>query len=115
MKVYELPAVRTINGDIDIDMQTISKGVVANWLEKEAVVNYMKSGFVYAAIAEINHDIFTGETIPYEAVIYTDKKYRWTSELLYYVETYNVKPEKDFIEHALKNKEVHLTKADFRN
>ena len=60
----------------------------------------------FLASAEIYHDIFSGETIPYEAVIMTDGKYRWASELLYYVERYNLQLETEFVNIALKDKKV---------
>ena len=69
----------------------------------------MKSGIIYGAKPEILYDAFSDKPIPYESLVVTDGKYKWTTELLYYVENYNMILPSTFVENALKNKKVTIT------
>lgn len=76
------------------------------------LIVYMKSGVNIAAIAQVDYDVFTGKLIPYDSIVYSDGKYRWTSELIYYVEKYGLLPQEDFIKHALSEGRVKITVED---
>lgn len=80
---------------------------------QQAIVDYLKSGFIFGAYPEILYDAFSHKRIPYESIIYTDGKYRWTSELIYYVENYNLILPDYFVERALSNK-ICITEADLK-
>lgn len=75
---------------------------------KSEIVQYLKSAFPFAAKPQCLVDVFSGERIPMESLEMTDGKYRWPSELLYYVEKYNLSLPTEFVEHALETKTVRL-------
>ena len=72
----------------------------------------MKSGVVYGAKAEVLHDVFSNVSIPYESLVLTDGKYKWSTELMYYVEQYNLRVPNELIQLALKDKKVQITQDD---
>lgn len=79
---------------------------------QDEIVAYLKSGVVYGAKPEIMHDNFTHEKIPYESLVMTDGHYRWSSELLYYVEKYNMMLPKEFVSIINKDRKVRVTQSD---
>lgn len=68
---------------------------------KERVLSYLKSKKADAVAAGRATDVLTGKTIPGEFSCYTDGVYAWRSDLIYYVEKYNLNPGDDFINHVL--------------
>lgn len=65
--------------------------------EKNRVMLYLKRGHVTAASSTRFTDAFTGDTIPGEALCYTDGEYAWRSDLCYYFEKYNFVLPPEFI------------------
>lgn len=76
------------------------------------IINYMKSAVVYGARPEVLYDVFSNERIPYESLVMTDGYFKWSSELLYYVEKYNLVLPKEFIDRVNKDKTVKISKDD---
>ena len=74
------------------------------------IIDYMKSAIVYGARPEILYDAFSNEKIPYESLVMTDGYFRWSSELLYYVEKYNLILPKEFVDRVNKDKTVKISK-----
>lgn len=113
MKLYELPKVKTYKNDIEFTQDTVVRSIPKiKPAYHSKVLSYLKDGVSISAMAHVNHDVFTGEMIPYEALVYTDGKYRWTSEAVYYVEKYGLMLEKDFIQHVLKEGAVKIKESD---
>ena len=84
--------------------------VLAGYVQKKPnphqsrILHYMKNSLVFAANAEYLHDAFTGESIDAENVLMTDGEYRWDSGLIYYIEKYNFKIPKEFIDRVMEVK-----------
>lgn len=113
ININNLQKVKTYMGDTSISQENIAKSVSSEkYNSQQQLIDYLKSGVDFAAIAELNHDVFSGQLIPYEALILTDGKYQWTSELIYYVENYNLKLEKEFTDYAIKEGTVKITQED---
>lgn len=79
---------------------------------QDDAVKYMKSAVVYGARPEILHDAFSDEIIPYESLVMTDGHFKWSSELLYYVEKYNLILPKEFMDQVEEDKTVKITGED---
>ena len=79
---------------------------------QDEIINYMKSAIVYGARPEILYDVFSSERIPYESLVITDGYFKWSSELLYYVEKYNLVLPTEFIDRANKDKTVKVNEND---
>ena len=79
---------------------------------QDEIIKYMKSAVVYGARPEVLYDVFSNERIPYESLVMTDGYFKWPSELLYYVEKYNLVLPKEFIDRVTKDKTVKISKND---
>lgn len=79
---------------------------------QDTIIEYMKSAVEFGARPEILFDTFSHEAIPYESMVMTDGHFRWSSELLYYVEKYNLILPKEFVEVANKEKKVKIKKEE---
>ena len=63
---------------------------------RDRIIEYLKAGKkTYCAVGRAR-DRFSGEEIPGEWCGMTDGEYSWTSELIYYVEKYNLRLNSDF-------------------
>ena len=91
---YELPSIR----------DAIYQDTVSN---KRTLVSYLKKGKPFAAAPAINKDVLSGERIPGELLMLTDGVYEWRSDLVYYIEKYNLKLPDDFIKHVLDQQDVN--------
>ena len=67
------------------------------------IINYMKKCKVSSDSPAIVTDIFTGEPINATLSCMNDGKYAWRSDLIYYIEKYNLKLPDDFIIHVINN------------
>ena len=65
------------------------------------VLNHLKSGEIVACAAGRARDVFTDKTITEELKLMTDGKYEWRSDIIFYVEKYNLRLPDDFEEHCL--------------
>lgn len=71
---------------------------------KARVLHYLKGQEIIAAAPGIMRDAFTGERIRGEMLLYSDGKYYWGSETIFYFEKYNLQLPKDFICRAISAK-----------
>ena len=72
-------------------------------VDKEKILKYLRSGTRGAVAAGYAKDVLTGDKIDGELCCYTDGKYAWRSDTVYYFEKYNIKLPEEFIKHALAN------------
>lgn len=69
--------------------------------EKEAVIQYLKNGKEIGYAPAIVRDVLNPEVhLPYLEFMH-DGKYGWRSDLIYYVEKYDMELPQEFIDHAL--------------
>ncbi len=113
IRVRELPVIHLYDMDTENkEMYFKYKFCKEKYKGQDEVLEYMKSGVVYGAKAEVLHDVFSNASIPYESLVLTDGNYKWSTELMYYVEQYNLRVPNELIELALKDKKVHITQDD---
>lgn len=67
---------------------------------KEEILNYLRRGEVRAAQPGIGRDVFTGERFGGGKLLLGDHNYGWTTDLIYYVEKYNMRLPKEFEEYV---------------
>ncbi len=70
---------------------------------KNIILDYLKHGRDVASSPGYLYDKINGETLLRNPTCYTDGKYYWRSDLIYYYEKYNVELPDDFIKYVLKN------------
>ena len=86
----------------DINLPYIKDMISAEAIEgKKKVLDYLKSAEIVAVSPSIPRDIITGERIPGDFCYYSDGKYSWRSDTIYYFERYNLRLEDEFIQHVL--------------
>ncbi len=66
------------------------------------LINYMKTHGETKCVCGLARDIISGKTIGTRTII-SDGVFRWTNDLIYYVENYNLKLNDDFIQYVLNN------------
>ena len=69
--------------------------------EKEKVIKYMKKCKVVAVAPAIVRDIINPNNKIAELCLMTDGKYEWRSDIIYYVEKYDMELPEEFIQHVL--------------
>lgn len=69
--------------------------------EKEKVIEYMKKCRIEAASPAIVTDLIDSKNRITELYSMTDGKYAWRSDVIYYVEKYDMELPEDFIQHVL--------------
>lgn len=69
---------------------------------KKDIVDYLKRGTITSASPSGIYDVINGEKIDTELQMMNDGKYAWRSDLIYYVEKYNMKLPDDFINHIFR-------------
>ena len=69
---------------------------------KSEIVEYLKNGKVEAAVVAKARDVLTGKHIPMEWLSMTDGEYAWETNLIYYVEKYNLLLPDEFVKHVLE-------------
>lgn len=70
---------------------------------KDIVLRYLKNGKKGACAAGRAIDFISGEVIPGALCCYTDGKYGWRSDTIFYFEKYNLKLEDEFLSYVLDN------------
>ena len=90
-EIYEDTSLPSIHDYISSDEQK----------NKNKILDYLKKGQIKACAAGKAIDIFTGEVIPNELSYMTDGQYEWRSDLIHYVQKYNLILDKQFIKHVL--------------
>jgi hypothetical protein len=71
------------------------------YAEKQAVLNYLKTAGKEKCTCGLVKDIVTGE-VHGTSLLYKDDKFSWITDIIYYIEKYNFRPDEKFIEHVLK-------------
>ena len=71
--------------------------------EKDRVLLYLKNAKKGAISPGNIKDVITGEKISGEFCCYNDGEYAWRSDVIYYVEKYNLKLDANFIKHILRS------------
>ncbi len=69
--------------------------------EKETVIKYMRSCKVTSASPAIITDLINPNIKFAELCSMTDGKYAWRSDVIYYVEKYDMELPEEFIKHVL--------------
>jgi len=70
--------------------------------EKEKVVQYMKRSEVIAAAPAIVRDVLNPEVKIPELLLMSDGKYQWRSDIIYYVEKYDLELPEEFVNYVLE-------------
>lgn len=71
--------------------------------DKDKVLKYMKKCRVLAAAPAILQDVISGKPINKELTFMTDGVYGWRSDLIYYIDKYDLKIPTDFLNRAIAN------------
>ncbi len=69
--------------------------------EKKRILSYLRSGTVVSAAPGIMKDVLNGEPTGREMLVYSDGQYAWKSDVIYYVEKYNMRLPEEFIDHIM--------------
>jgi hypothetical protein len=69
--------------------------------EKEKVIKYMKECKITAVAPARVTDLINPEMKISELCMMTDGKYEWRSDVIYYVEKYDMELPEEFIQHVL--------------
>lgn len=69
--------------------------------EKEKVIKYMRSCTITSASPAIITDLINPDIKFAELYCMTDGKYGWRSDVIYYVEKYDMELPEEFIQHVL--------------
>lgn len=91
--------------------------------EKSKVIEYMKKSKVIAVAPAIVRDIINPNNKIPELFLMTDGKYEWRSDVIYYVEKYDMELPEEFIEYVLSeinknglvSKELLQRKKDYND
>lgn len=74
----------------------------SKYKNQEIIIDYLNNGLITMTQASYARDVFTGEVINKEKTFMNDGVYAWNSDLVYYVERYNLKLPDEFETHVLK-------------
>ncbi len=86
------------------DMPSIKSLIQKKELEnKKKILKYLRNGSKGATAAGVAYDVLTGEPIQGEFCCFNDGEYVWRSDIIYYVEKYNLKLEPSFIKKCIEN------------
>ena len=69
--------------------------------EKKKVLEYMKKGEIIAVAPAIIKDVINPEIRLPELFLMSDGKYEWRSDVIYYVEKYDMALPDEFVQHVL--------------
>lgn len=109
--VRELPSINLYSID-DGKPQFKYKFAKGKYKGQDKIIDYMKSAIAYGARPEILYDAFSNKAIPNESLVMTDGHFRWSSELLYYVENYNLILPKEFVDIIKRDVKVKVKVED---
>ena len=68
---------------------------------QDKILHFLRNGKIELARLSRVRDIFTGERIPYEALVMSDGDYFWSNTLAWYVEKYNLRMPEEFEAYIL--------------
>ena len=69
---------------------------------KDKIINYMKNCKITSASPAIITDLINPEIKLTELYCMTDGKYGWRSDVIYYVEKYDMELPEEFVQHVLQ-------------
>ena len=75
--------------------------------EKEIVLKYLKTAGEKRAFCGLIKDVID-DSIHGSSVLFRDDTYSWLSDIVYYVERYNFRPEEEFIKYVLSKQNVRF-------
>jgi hypothetical protein len=70
--------------------------------EQTRVAAYLRNGTSFMASVALPRDVITGKRFPGETLVMHDGKYCWSTDLVYYVEKYNLRLPVEIEQHILK-------------
>lgn len=70
--------------------------------KKAEILSYLRNAEVIAAAPGIMKDVLTGKRTGLEMLLYSDGRYIWKSEVIYYVEKYDMELPEAFIAHIME-------------
>ena len=70
--------------------------------EKKKVIEYMKKCKIMAVAPAIVTDLVNPEIKFTELFLMSDGKYEWRSDVIYYVEKYDMELPEEFVQHVLQ-------------
>ncbi|MBQ2942642.1 MAG: hypothetical protein IJD97_10475 [Clostridia bacterium] len=71
---------------------------------KAKILEYLRNGKIEAYAPGRVKDIISGQYIDCDLCCYTDGKYEWRSDTIYYFDKYNLKLDDGFILYVLRTK-----------
>ncbi len=71
---------------------------------KKQIIDYLKRGKAIAAAAGRARDMFTDEPIKGELLCLSDGEFEWRSDVIYYVDRYNLQLSEEFVKHVVNMK-----------
>ena len=84
------------------DLPSIKTMIHKPMKEKEKVLEYMKNAEHIGYMPGIARDVFHPEIWTTDLSLMSDGKYQWRSDIIYYVEKYDMELPEEFVEHALR-------------
>lgn len=72
--------------------------------EKKKIIEYMKKCKIIATVPAVVRDIVNPNNRVPELFLMSDGKYEWRSDVIYYVEKYDIELPEEFIKHVLSQK-----------
>ena len=67
--------------------------------QKAEILSYLRNAEIIAAAPGIMKDVLTGESTGREELLYSDGKYVWKSDMIYYVEKYDMELPEELVTH----------------
>lgn len=92
---------QTFETDKDIQFPSIMHLINKPIKEKDKILDYMKNSEIIAASPAIITDVVNNKNKISELYIMTDGTYEWRSDVIYYVEKYDMELPEDFIKHII--------------
>ena len=73
--------------------------------KKAEILSYLRNAEIIAAAPGIMKDVLTGKSTGREMLLYSDGNFVWRSEVIYYVEEYDMELPTEFVKHITKEKQ----------
>ena len=93
---------QTCELDKDSQYPSINELINKPIKEKKKVIEYMRKSKVIAVAPAIVRDVIHPEIKIPELFLMSDGKYEWRSDIIYYVEKYDMELPEEFVQHVLK-------------
>lgn len=90
--------------DNDDNFPSITELINKPMKDKDKIIDYMKKCDVIAVAPGTLIDVIDNSTRISKVALMTDGKYEWRSDLIYYVEKYDMELPAEFIQHVLSHR-----------